>query len=218
MHQHLAQTSAAGAIALLALLATVLAGLTLGLRCRPWRWALIAGAVGGGVFQLGHFAEHVAQVGYWALHTDKAPWMTPWASALADSFGRLAPGTSGFGMEALHLVGNAIFLAGAVAILTWVVRNGPVSSHRPARAGVAVQSVHVVEHVALTVSVIVGSRPRGLSTLFGTLDPGPGLWTYRVWWHLTVNAVATTLLAVALARAHRRHTARAARPSPALAG
>jgi hypothetical protein len=109
-------------------------------------------------------------------------------------------------MEALHLVGNSIFLAGAVAILFLVVRSGPVGSHRPARAGVAVQSAHVLEHVALTVSVVVGSRPRGLSTLFGALDPGPGLWTYRIWWHLTVNAIATALLATALIR-WRRGTA-----------
>jgi hypothetical protein len=171
-----------------------------------WRWALGAGVVAGALFQLGHFGEHVAQAGYWAAHSDEAPWMTPWASALARSFGRLAPGTATFGMEALHLVGNAIVLTGAVAIYVAVVRYGPTSSQRPARAGVAVQSVHVLEHLALTVSVLVDSRPRGISTGFGLLDPGPALWTYRVGWHPSINAVATALLAVAIIR-WRRSTA-----------
>lgn len=192
-----------GLLVLLAVVATCLAG---GLGRSRWRGALLAGAIVGGVFQLGHFGEHVAQAGYWTAHTDGAPWMTPWANALATSFGSLAPGTPGFGMEALHLVGNSIFLVGAVAILVRVLRYGPVSSQRPARAGVAVQSAHVLEHVALTVSVLVGSRPRGLSTLFGALDPGPGLWTYRIWWHLAVNAIATALLATAVVR-WRRGTA-----------
>ena len=214
MHHDVSDTSLAGAVALVALLAAVVVCLALGLVRRQWRWPLLAGVVAGALFQLGHFGEHVTQAGYWAAHTDEAPWMTPWASALARSFGRLAPGTAGFGMEALHLVGNAIFLTGAVAIYVAVLRDGPPSSQRPARAGVAVQSVHVLEHVALTVSVLVGSRPRGISTGFGLLDPGPGLWTYRVWWHLSINAVATALLAVAVVR-WRRSTAAATVIRPA---
>lgn len=217
MDQHVSQASTLGAVTLVVVLAVVVAGLGFGLGDRRWRWALLAGAVGGGVFQVGHFGEHVAQAGYWTMHTDAAPWMTPWAKHLADSFGRVAPGTPSFGMEALHLVGNAIFLAGAVAIATAVVRDGPSGSHRPARIGVVVQTVHVIEHVALTVSVLVGSRARGVSTLFGMLDAGPGLWTYRVWWHLTINAVATVLLGIAVVR-WRRPAERTAPPAPALAG
>ncbi len=202
MH-HTSHASTLGAGALIVLLVVVASFLIGGLGWTRWRWALLACAIGGGLFQLGHFGEHVAQAGYWTAHTDGAPWMTPWANALAESFGSLAPGTPGFGMEALHLVGNSIFLVGAIAILVIVNRSGPASSQRSARAGVAVQSAHVLEHVALTVSVVVGSRPRGLSTLFGALDPGPGLWTYRIWWHLTVNAIATALLATAVIRWRR---------------
>ena len=216
MHHHGSVTSLGGAVALLALLAAVVACLALALLRRQWRWVLVAGVAAGALFQLAHFGEHLAQAGYWSTHADEAPWMTPWAAELARSFGRLAPGTATFGMEALHLVGNAIFFTGAVAIYVAVARYGPPSSQRPARAGVAVQSVHVLEHVALTVSVLVGSRARGISTGFGLLDPGPGLWTYRVWWHLTINAAATTLLAIALIR-WRRATANAVTTHPAYA-
>jgi hypothetical protein len=45
--------------------------------------------------------------------------------------------------------------------------------------------------------------------LFGTLDPGPGRWTYRVWWHLVINAFAMTLLALAVARRRDRGVAAA---------
>jgi hypothetical protein len=217
MHHHGSVTSLAGAVALLALLAAVVACLVLALLRRQWRWALLGGVAAATFFQLAHFGEHLAQAGYWTAHTDQAPWMTPWAAELARSFGRLAPGTATFGMEALHLVGNAIFLTGAVAIYVAVARYGPPSSQRPARAGVVVQSVHVLEHVALTVSVLAGSRARGISTGFGLLDPGPGLWTYRVWWHLTINAVATTLLAVALIRWRRSVTVPAATTHSAFA-
>jgi hypothetical protein len=69
------------------------------------RGLLVAAALGV-VFQFGHFGEHAAQTGFWLAHRGEAPWMTPWASALADSLAELAPGTPGFGMEALHLVDN----------------------------------------------------------------------------------------------------------------
>ena len=187
MPDHITHQSLAGAVALLVLLGLVVTALAAGLTRRRWPLALVAAAIGGGVFQLGHFAEHVAQAGYWLAHRSDAPWMTPWASSLASSFGRLATGTPGFGMEALHLTGNMIFFGGATAIAVVISRGGRPDARRPARLGVAVQGLHVLEHVALTATVLAGGPARGLSTLFGTLDPGPGLWTYRVWWHLTIN-------------------------------
>jgi hypothetical protein len=196
-------SSIVAATTLVALLVLVGACLMLGLRRRGWRRVLLLGAGIGVAFQVAHFAEHVAQAGYWAWHSSEAPWMTPWAGALARSFGSLAPGTPSFGMEAMHLVGNAIFLAGALATVTALTRFGPASSRRPARTAVWVQSVHVLEHVALTVSVVLTGRAIGMSTGFGALDPGPSLWTYRVWWHLTINALATALLVVAISRWRR---------------
>jgi hypothetical protein len=215
MHDHLTRASLAGAIALTSLAVAVLTALAIGLLTRRRSWALLAAATAGGAFQLSHFSEHLAQAGYWITHSDEAPWMTPWAAALADSFGRLASGTPSFGMEALHLVGNTIFLAAAVAILA-VVRRAPTDSRRPARIGVVAQAVHVAEHVSLTVSVLMTRRALGFSTLFGTLDPGPRLWSYRVWWHLSINAIATTLAAIALIR-WRRQPAGNPPPYPAVA-
>ncbi|MGH9137829.1 MAG: DUF6008 family protein, partial [Acidimicrobiales bacterium] len=78
------------------------------------RTVLLAAAFAGGAFQLAHLAEHTAQAGYWIGHTDAPPWMTPWADVLMARLQSVAPGTPGFGLESLHLVGNAIFLAAAV--------------------------------------------------------------------------------------------------------
>ncbi len=115
-HDH-SNNSILAATVLTALLVGVAACLALGVRHNSRRGVLLAGAGAGGLFQLGHFTEHVAQTGYWSTHRTQAPWMTPWANALANSFGSLAIGTPGFGMEALHLIGNLIFLAGAGAVL-----------------------------------------------------------------------------------------------------
>lgn len=207
MHDHDSAASALAAATLIALLVAVGVLLGLGLRRQGWRGLLFDGACIGTVFQLGHFAEHVAQAGYWARHPSEAPWMTPWAGALAESFSALAPATPGFGMEAMHLVGNAIFLSGAAAVLAVLSRIGSTSSKRLARSGVVVQTVHVAEHVALTVSVALSGRAIGVSTMFGALDPGRVLWTYRVWWHLTINAMATTMLLLAIARRSRAQEA-----------
>lgn len=215
MNHDAANPSILGATVLVCLL-TAVGGLALSSRHGGLR-GLLAAAVIGIAFQVGHFTEHAAQAGYWVAHRAQAPWMTPWAHALADSFGALAPGTPGFGMEALHLVGNAIFLAGAVAALATLARVGPSRATTLARRAVLVQAIHVAEHVALTTSVVAGRRPIGLSTLFGTVDPGPTLWTYRVWWHFTINAVATTFVLLAAVE-WRRHAERDVHtPRPALA-
>ena len=51
----------------------------------------------------------------------------------------------------------------------------------------------------LTVSVAAGARQAiGLSTWFGLLDPGPGLWTYRIWWHFVANVVGSVIFGIAL--------------------
>jgi hypothetical protein len=38
----------------------------------------------------------------------------------------------------------------------------------------------------------------GLSTWFGQLTPGPGLWTYRIWWHFIANVIGSVIFGVAL--------------------
>jgi hypothetical protein len=71
--------------------------------------------------------------------------------------------------------------------------------------------VHVAEHLALTASAVLAGRSIGVTTLFGTLAPGPLLWTIRPIAHLLLNTVATVLAAVAVghwltdrARPHRQ--------------
>jgi hypothetical protein len=208
---HAASPSTLPAVTLLALLAGVTAALALARRHPGRRGALLAAAIGGLVFQAVHVVEHGLQAGYWALHPSEPPWMTPWAHTFAASFGTLAPGTPSFGMEALHLVGNAIFLAGVTAVSAALARSARPAGQRAARTALWVQRAHVAEHVVLTATVVLTGRAIGVSTLFGALDPGPALWTYRVWWHLAINVAATSAVVVALQR-HRRH-----RPAPSYA-
>ncbi len=147
--------------------------------------------VAGASFQVTHLVEHLLQLGYWLGHPTAVPWLTPWARSAADSLS-----TSAFGVEALHLVGNGIFLMAAVALV--VVTAGTPRRHRAARWCLVVQGLHVAEHLALTTSVAAGGRAVGVSTLFGTLGPGPAAWTYRVVLHFVVNLVATVLALRAL--------------------
>lgn len=166
----------------------------------PGRWYTAGLAVIGlGVVgQIGHIQEHIAQVGIWVLHPDSPPGMTPWGDALAMGFGRVDPANKTLGMEILHLVGNFIFLAGLAGVMVVTRRALRTKARRWARMGTWMQFVHGLEHLALTVSVALGARAIGLSTWFGLLPEGPGLWTYRVWWHFIANVVGSVIFAIAL--------------------
>lgn len=139
-------------------------------------------AMGGIGFQIVHFVEHTAQLGYWFAHPTAAPWLTAWAEAgrgwLSHDPGR--------GNELLHLVGNAIFLAGLVAL--WYLAT-PKLNDKLNRA-LWVQGFHVVEHTLLTASFLVWGVARGFSTLFGALET-TSLFVFRVWWHFVFNLAAT---------------------------
>lgn len=166
------------------------------------RW-LFHGSVGvillGIVGQVGHFQEHVAQAGYWVGHPNAQPWMTPWGTGLANGFGRVDMSKPTLGMEILHLVGNFIFLAGLAGIMVITWRAQQTRARKWGKMGVWMQGIHGLEHLTLTLSVAFGAKQAiGMSTWFGLLDPGPGLWTYRIWWHAIANAVGTTIFAIAL--------------------
>lgn len=167
---------------------------------RPWLFRASAGVIGLGVIgQIGHIQEHVAQTGYWVLHPNAQPWMTPWGTGLADGFGQVDASKPTFGMEFLHFVGNLIFLAGIVGIMLITRRARGTRTRWWAKMGTWMQGIHGIEHAALTLSVALGaSQAIGLSTWFGLLDPGPGLWTYRIWWHMIANLIGTVIFAVAL--------------------
>jgi hypothetical protein len=190
---------------------------------RPWvyRGALLV--IGLGVAgQLGHVQEHVAQVGYWLGHPDAPAWMTPWGTGLADGLQVLLPDRPTFGMELLHLTGNFVFLAGLAGVVVVTHRATRTRARRWAKMGVWMQGLHGLEHLVLTLSVAFGSRAIGLSTFFGLVDPGPGLTTYRVWWHFTANVVGSIIFGLALYHLWReRRAVRATylvRAAPALTG
>lgn len=202
MNPHAHATTVA-ATTLLGVLVAAAGCLLLARRPRWGTFTLYAGAAVGTAFQVGHLTEHVAQFAYWLRHPRQPPWMTPWAETLAASFQAFAPTVPGFGMEALHLTGNAIFLVGAIAVMVAIGRSAHADARDRARRGVWVQGIHVAEHVALTATVVLAGRPMGVSTLFGLLDPGPALWSYRVLWHLAINVIASALVASALAGSRR---------------
>jgi hypothetical protein len=151
------------------------------------------------VGQLGHLQEHIAQAAYWVHHPNAKPWMTPWGTGLAKGFGQVETSKPSLGMEILHLIGNFIFLAGMAGVLVISYRARQTRTRKWGRMGVWMQGIHGLEHLSLTLSVAFGAKQAiGLSTWFGTLPAGPGLWTYRIWWHAIANLIGSYIFAVAL--------------------
>ncbi|SEC91548.1 hypothetical protein SAMN04489727_5579 [Amycolatopsis tolypomycina] len=167
---------------------------------RPWVYRGALGVIGFGVLgQLGHVQEHVAQVGYWLGHPNSPAWMTPWGTGLANGLQLVLPGRPTFGMELLHLTGNFLFLAGLAGVMVITRRATGTRTRRWAKMGVWMQGLHGLEHLVLTLSIAFGApRAIGLSTFFGLVDPGPGLTTYRVWWHFTANVLGSVVFGLAL--------------------
>ncbi len=165
------------------------------------RWSHLGPLVAAGAlaFQLIHVVEHALQVVVWAGDPGARPWMSPWAMATAhgvgDWFAFIAPasGTQPLGMELLHLFGNVIFLAGLVVLLGL----GRLADQRYVRIAVVIQSLHVLEHVMLTMTLVTSGAALGLSTeLDQVLPVGPS--TTRVLFHFGINAVATAYAAAAI--------------------
>lgn len=166
---------------------------------RPWLFrASLTVIVIGVLGQIGHLTEHVAQVGYWVQHSNSPAWMTPWGSALARGFDQVDTAKPTLGMEILHLTGNFIFLAGLAAVMVITRRARYTRTRFWAKMGVWMQGIHGLEHVSLTLSVALGAKAIGLSTWFGLLTPGPGLTTYRIWWHFIANVIGSFIFGAAL--------------------
>jgi Family of unknown function (DUF6008) len=225
MHSHVSSVSIwenAGVLALLlwaAVMWTAVAVLAHAVRrtVRPWLFHVSAGVIGLGVVgQLGHLQEHLAQTGYWVLNPQSPAWMTPWGTGLAEGFGQIDLSKPTLGMEILHFVGNLIFLAGIVGIMLITRRARLARARKWATMGTWMQGIHGVEHAALTLSVGLGASPAiGLSTWFGLLDPGPGLWTYRIWWHMLANLIGSVIFAIAVYHLWReRHLVQGAHQPP----
>lgn len=155
-------------------------------------------AVGALVFQAVHFFEHLAQVGYWVAHPLEAPWLTPWAAEGRDALA--IGGELALGNELLHLIGNLVFLGGVVALVAYCQRRG--RGMLPGlRVALLLQGFHVIEHMALTATSAIYGKAIGLSTFLGLVG-GPVMTSYRVWFHLLINLVATWYAARALAAMH----------------
>ena len=167
---------------------------------RPWVYrASLTVIVIGVIGQIGHLTEHVAQVGYWFQHPNSPAWMTPWGNALARGFGQVDTFKPTLGMEILHLTGNFIFLAGLAAVMVITQHARRTRTRFWGKLGVWMQGFHGLEHLSLTLSVWFGaSQAIGLSTWFGQLTPGPGLTTYRIWWHFTANVIGSIIFGIAL--------------------
>jgi hypothetical protein len=152
------------------------------------RAAVAIVAASGLGFQAVHALEHLVQIGAWALSPGRTPFLTPWATAGRDALA--VGGNVTVGEELLHLSGNLVFLVGLVALAVLVGRSG-VGRSRSLQLALAIQGFHVLEHVALTASAAIGGRALGVTTVFGALEPGPLLWTYRPMAHFALNTVAT---------------------------
>lgn len=146
------------------------------------------------VFQAVHLIEHMAQLGYWFARPLEAPWLTPWAEAGRTQLA--VGGNAALGNEILHLAGNVIFLAGLVALLSYVHRLG-LGMPSALRVAFVVQGVHVIEHVALTTTAALWDNAVGISTFLGLVD-GPVMTTYRVWFHFLINLAASWFAARAV--------------------
>jgi hypothetical protein len=148
------------------------------------RHLLIAVAAAGLGFQAVHSLEHLLQLGYWLLHPASPAWLTPWAAAGRDALAAVTGQGPMTGMELLHLLGNAVSLAGLCATLAVLGRD------RTSQALVAVtwlQAAHLAEHVALTATTLLTGEAIGLTTAFGAGPPGPAGTALRVWAHFAIN-------------------------------
>jgi hypothetical protein len=187
---------------------------------RPWMYRAAAGQIFLGILgQLGHFQEHVAQAGYWVGNPNAPPWMTPWGTGIADGFGQVDPSKPSLGMEILHFTGNLLFLAGIVGVMLITHRALKSKARKWARMGVWMQGIHGLEHLVLMLTVWLGApQAIGMSTWFGLLEPGPGLWTYRIWWHFIANVIGSMIFAIAVYHLWRERRQIAATYQPASAG
>ena len=185
------------------LLALLLGIFAQGRRKRSALAAVVAGAVG---FQVFHFFEHGLQVGYWLLNPHDKPWFTPWAQTGVDGLAywcQLWPGKGAAGQrgaELLHLIGNGIFLSGIIAMfaLTQIAK----TNQRSVNGALLFQGLHFIEHIVLTVTVFASGTGWGASTMFGRWS-GTELSSHRVWWHFTINGIATCIALIALVALYR---------------
>jgi hypothetical protein len=164
----------------------------------------------GLAFQVGHFFEHAVQFAVWVSGDYRwvsvnfcgrgVPYMSPPATETVRFLGaRLFAGEPPasqmmVGMEILHLIGNAIFLATIAGVFCLF----PV---RLVRYAFCIEGAHMCEHVPLTISAYLIGKPIGLSTLFGHAQSLWGIEAavgWRVTFHFVMNLLPMPFVMVAL--------------------
>jgi hypothetical protein len=164
----------------------------------------------GLAFQVGHFLEHAVQFTVWVSGNYQwvlsnfcgrgMPYMSPPATEMVRSLGAyLVPAAPlarqmMVGMETLHLIGNAIFLATIGGILY-------LFPARLVRYAFYIEGAHLCEHIALTLSAYFLGKPIGLSTMFGHAQAWWGIEAavgYRVTFHFVMNLLPMPLVMIAL--------------------
>jgi hypothetical protein len=173
--------------------------------------SLLAIAVGLGLaFQVGNFVEHAVQFLVWLCGKSEwiisnfcgrdTPFMSRPVTELVGFMGAfLFPGADiarqmMMGMEILHLVGNGLFLATIAGVFYFVPT-------KLVRYAFYIESAHMCEHIALTVSAYYFDNPIGLSTLFGHASAWWGREAavgWRVSWHFVMNLVPMPFVMIAI--------------------
>lgn len=170
--------------------------LTVGFRQAERYYTATAVVLFGTAFQATHFTEHAVQFGMWIFGEKTVPWMSSLAMWLVHLLGEaLVPNAVAkrqmmVGMEALHLIGNSIFL---ITLLSYY----RLRATKTLRTATLIESFHLCEHLLLTVSVLALGKPLGMSTLFGFSTALLGTESavgYRVSWHFLLNLIPTVLM------------------------
>lgn len=151
-------------------------------------WRIVFAGV---LIQLAHFYMHGVQAWHWTFVDRTTAYMTPEGWHISSWLGELI-GYNGMraqmvGMEWMHLLLNVAF----VGTLLLALKLAPSKWMRWA---LALELMHLGEHIALTSTCMLYGPDCGWSNLFGYAvvwfghNAGVG---YKVWWHFLINFAPT---------------------------
>jgi hypothetical protein len=135
------------------------------------------------------------------------PWMSPWVTEMVRRAGVILFPTDNpqrqmmLAMEALHLMGNSIFLI-SLGCLYYCIPSKWI------RSAFYIEGFHLCEHLFLTLTAYVVGKPIGLSTLFGGSDIiGSREFAvgYRVSWHFAMNLLPMPFAMIGIMEQMRRN-------------